>query len=201
MGGAHILCPTCVASTGDPKITVGRCRWWGLHKFGVPIKMISLSSEIILRCASPYTMAESQRLFFWPDSPPLIGWIAGHPYTTVSLPQPLVPPSGNIGNARQPPAPGRFNEDSDAEQRLASMCVAAMLLKYLIAPPTGRHIGHVQSSCRRGGTVLICHLYLTTTVHYTSCSECSSTDTSLLHSAASSSGAPTARASRTRSLL
>ena len=25
------------------KITVGRCRWWGLHKFGVPIKMISLS--------------------------------------------------------------------------------------------------------------------------------------------------------------
>ena len=24
------------------QITVGRCRWWGLHKFGVPIKMISL---------------------------------------------------------------------------------------------------------------------------------------------------------------
>ena len=26
------------------KITVGRSRWWGLHKFGVPIKMISLSA-------------------------------------------------------------------------------------------------------------------------------------------------------------
>ena len=32
-----------MAQTGpDGKITVGRCRWWGLHKFGVPIKMISL---------------------------------------------------------------------------------------------------------------------------------------------------------------
>ena len=26
-------------------VTVGWCRWWGLHKFGVPIKMISLSTR------------------------------------------------------------------------------------------------------------------------------------------------------------
>ena len=31
--------------TSGNKITVGRCRWWGLHKFGVPIKMIALSLE------------------------------------------------------------------------------------------------------------------------------------------------------------
>ena len=31
------------AAHAATKITVGRCRWWGLHKFGVPIKMISLS--------------------------------------------------------------------------------------------------------------------------------------------------------------
>ena len=36
----------CEADT-KVKITVGRCRWWGLHKFGVPIKMISLSSQSI----------------------------------------------------------------------------------------------------------------------------------------------------------
>ena len=30
------------AAYAATKITVGRCRWWGLHKFGVPIKMISL---------------------------------------------------------------------------------------------------------------------------------------------------------------
>ena len=29
-------------------LTVGRSRWWGLHKFGVPIKMISLSSFSVL---------------------------------------------------------------------------------------------------------------------------------------------------------
>ena len=32
-----------LAAHAATKITVGRCRWWGLHKFGVPIKMISLS--------------------------------------------------------------------------------------------------------------------------------------------------------------
>ena len=32
------------AAHAATKITVGRCRWWGLHKFGVPIKMISLST-------------------------------------------------------------------------------------------------------------------------------------------------------------
>ena len=31
------------------KITVGRCLWWGLHKFGVPIKMISLSGLPIVQ--------------------------------------------------------------------------------------------------------------------------------------------------------
>ena len=31
------------AAHAATKITVGRSRWWGLHKFGVPIKMISLS--------------------------------------------------------------------------------------------------------------------------------------------------------------
>ena len=31
------------AAHAATKITVGRCRWWGLHKFGVPIKMISLT--------------------------------------------------------------------------------------------------------------------------------------------------------------
>ena len=30
------------AAYAATKITVGRCRWWGLHKFSVPIKMISL---------------------------------------------------------------------------------------------------------------------------------------------------------------
>ena len=30
------------------KITVGRSRWWGLHNFGVPIKMISLSTGAAL---------------------------------------------------------------------------------------------------------------------------------------------------------
>ena len=33
------------AAHAATKITVGRCRWWGLHKFGVPIKMISLSHQ------------------------------------------------------------------------------------------------------------------------------------------------------------
>ena len=34
---------TSRAAHAATKITVGRCQWWGLHKFGVPIKMISLS--------------------------------------------------------------------------------------------------------------------------------------------------------------
>ena len=34
------------AAHAATKITVGRCRWWGLHKFGVPIKMISLSLSL-----------------------------------------------------------------------------------------------------------------------------------------------------------
>ena len=35
--------------------TVGQCRWWGLHKFGVPIKMISLSSWARNQCLPLYT--------------------------------------------------------------------------------------------------------------------------------------------------
>ena len=37
---------TTRAAYAATKITVGRCRWWGLHKFGVPIKMISLSLSL-----------------------------------------------------------------------------------------------------------------------------------------------------------
>ena len=39
-GSSVILFRAAHAAT---KITVGRGRWWGLHKFSVPIKMISLS--------------------------------------------------------------------------------------------------------------------------------------------------------------
>ena len=173
-------------------------RLWAVHRDWVrhAWRQPAILSEIILRGASPDTMAEYQRLFFRPDTPPLVRWFAGHPHTTLSLPT-LVPPSGD---ARRPPAPGRFNEDPDAEQRLASMCGAAMLLKYHIVQPMGpihRTRSEFASSWGEGFD----HLYLTAAVHYTTCSGFSSSDSSILRSTASSSGTPTSRASRTRSRL
>ena len=53
-----ILCSrthTRWAAYAATKITVGRCRWWGLHKLGVPIKMISLSSWARIQCLPRYT--------------------------------------------------------------------------------------------------------------------------------------------------
>jgi hypothetical protein len=98
-------------------------RDWVIHACRQPS---AIPSEIISGGASPDTMAEFQL-----ETPPLVRWFAGHPSTLASLPG--ARPSGNIGDARRPPAPGRFNQ----EQRLASMCGTVMLLEYLITPRTG----------------------------------------------------------------